>query len=317
MKLSDLRQLSMELPRNAETIDPQQMRLLLRQWGYDPDNLYQELEMSSRYVDTHQDTSYSNAQVQLHSHTFYELLYCVNSCGAEYLVGSDRYRLQKGDIVMVPPGVSHRPILPEQMAEPYRRDILWLSTEFVQIIQRFAGHDSPRRSLNSSLLRTAGTRWEFLGEAFHAGVLEAQNREPGWEVAVLGNTAMIMTQLYRAMDDRDAGELKAEKPGLLEQVLAYVEAHLGHKITLADTARRFFVSESTISHTFQQKMGVSFYGCVTQRRLIAAKNLIAEGVALEDVAGRVGFGDYSTFYRAFKRDYGISPRQYRQLLAQD
>ena len=49
---------------------------------------YQELEMTSRFVDTHRDTSYSNAHLQLHSHTFYELLYCCNTCGAEYLVGA-------------------------------------------------------------------------------------------------------------------------------------------------------------------------------------------------------------------------------------
>ena len=60
-------------------------------------------------------------------------------------------------------------------------------------------------------------------------------------------------------------------------------------------------------------MGVSFYRCVTQRRLIAAKGLILEGTALEAVAGRTGFSDYSAFYRAFRQEYGISPRQYRTL----
>ena len=60
-------------------------------------------------------------------------------------------------------------------------------------------------------------------------------------------------------------------------------------------------------------MGVSFYRCVTQRRLIAAKALITEGNPLEQVAEMTGFGDYSAFYRAFKQEYGISPRQYRNL----
>ena len=61
-------------------------------------------------------------------------------------------------------------------------------------------------------------------------------------------------------------------------------------------------------------MGVSFYRCVTQRRLIAAKQLIAEGTILEHVGRQVGFSDYSTCYRAFKQEFGISPRRYRKML---
>lgn len=67
---------------------PQALRLM----GYDPDSLYQELEMSSRFVDAHRDPSYSNTQEQLHSHTFYETIYCRTSCGGEYLVDAERYR---------------------------------------------------------------------------------------------------------------------------------------------------------------------------------------------------------------------------------
>lgn len=107
--------------------------------------------------------------------------------------------------------------------------------------------------------------------------------------------------------------LQAEKPDMLERVMAYIEANLSGRITLADTARHFYVSESTISQLFSKKMGVSFYRAVTQRRLISAKRLILEALPMETVAGRAGFSDYSTFYRAFKQEYGISPRQYRNL----
>ena len=142
------------------------MREQLLNMGMDPNAIYQELEMSSRFVDTHRDTSHSNAQVQLHSHTFYELIYCVNSCGAEYLVGSARYRLQQGDIIFVPPGVSHRPVLPENMETPYMRYVLWLSTAFMQAYAGVFPYAFSQKQNQPSMLRTGGTAWEKLGALF-------------------------------------------------------------------------------------------------------------------------------------------------------
>ena len=313
MKLSELKKVT----GNRFPTEEQEQHLLwreqLQEMGMDPANMYQELEMESRFVDTHRDVSWSNDRVHLHSHTFYEVLYCRNTCGAEYLVGSVRYRLQRGDIVLVPPGVSHRPMLPEGMTEPYKRYVLWLSPEFVEIaFQLFPASEGKDRN-DTNLIRTAGTPWEFLGERFRAGVQEAENALPGWEAAVLGNTLMLVTQIRRAMLDSRVQPLTAEKPQLLDRVMAYIEGNLGSRITLAEIAHHFYVSESTVSQLFRKKMGVSFYRCVTQRRLIAAKSLIESNIAMEDVSLQVGFQDYSSFYRAFKQEYGISPRQYRKM----
>ena len=172
-------------------------------------------------------------------------------------------------------------------------------------------------TVQTNLLRTADTPWEFLGEKIRQGVKEAERREPGWETAVVANTLQLMVQLCRAIQEESMKPLKAEKPELLDQVLAYVETHLAERITLGDIAKHFWVSQSTISQVFRNKMGVSFYRCVTQRRLIAAKSLIIEGLPLEAVGQRVGFSDYSSFYRAFKQEFGISPRQFRKMQETD
>ena len=285
----------------------------LKERGIDPNNLYQELEMSSRYINTHRDTSYSNAMVSLHSHDYYEILYCRTSVGVEYLIGSDRYRLQKGDIILVPPGISHRPIFPENMIGPYERDVLWISNDFMDNLLRMFPDNAVDSQNRSVPIRTAGTRWEFLGDLFNLGVQEELEQRPGWEAALMGNTLTIFANMKRIYMERSAGTMKAEKPELQDRITAYVEKHYATHITVDELARQFYVSNSTISHLFKQKMGVSLYRYITQRRLIAAKSLISQKVPLEEISQKVGFSDYSTFYRAFKQEFGISPRQFGQL----
>lgn len=310
MKLDEVRKLAaFEFTHTHE--DQERIFEYLRSIGVDPSNLYQELEMSSPHVDTHRDTSHSNMPVSLHSHSYIEILYCRSAEGVEYLVGSNRYKLQKGDILLIEPGISHRPILPDILTAPYIRDVIWINPEFLSAILASFPPPAAATQNQRTLIRTAGTRWEFLGDLFKNGVQEAEERRPGWETIVTGNTLMILTYLDRAFAEHSAGILKAEAPELPDKVTAYIETHYTEHITISDLSHKFYVSESSISHLFKQKMGISIYRYVTQRRLISAKNLIAEGISLEQVAVRVGFSDYSAFYRAFKQEYGISPRQYR------
>ena len=311
MEISELQKLAKKYSHPTNALEQQALQEYLAQLGIDPSGYYQDLEMSSRYVNTHCDTSFSKAVVNLHSHTFYELLCCQECGNVEYLVGTERYRIQKGDILIIAPGVSHRPIFPADM-EPYHRDVLWINAEFRNNLLALLS-DDPQEVKHVQMLRTAGTPWEHLPDVFHRGVLESERKQFGWELAVIGNTITLFSLMNRAIRDGNAKPMHAEKRELLDQVMAYIEGHLEEKISLKDIARQFYVSESTVSHLFQEKMGVSFYRCVTQRRLTAAKARIWEGESLEAVSQAVGFSDYSSFYRAFKREYGVSPRQITQL----
>lgn len=312
--MEDIHRAAMLSKSDRGDLDTEKLNRNLVEMGYEPGSIYQELEMSHRYVQTHQDVSYTGTVVSLHSHTYYEILYCRSDSGVEYLVGAERYRLQKGDVVVVPPGISHKPLMPQHMTQPYIRDVLWVSPDLADQMAAISGLQSVAILNTPRLLRTAETRWEFIGESFRNGIRESERRDNGWEVAVLGNSLQLLTYLTRAILDKSSNDLHAEKPELLDQVMAYVETHLSEKLTLSDVAKHFWVSQSTITQTFRNKMGVSFYRLVTQRRLIAAKLLIMDGHNLEDVGRMVGFTDYSTFYRAFKQEFGISPRQYRKKL---
>ena len=107
------------------------------------------------------------------------------------------------------------------------------------------------------------------------------------------------------------------KNNLLDQITAYVDAHLTEKLTLKVISTHCGVSVSTVTQLFQKKAATTFHDFMTQRRMEVAKQLILEGMPLEQVGKEVGYRDHSTFYRAFRRYFALSPREYRNQVLSD
>lgn len=98
---------------------------------------------------------------------------------------------------------------------------------------------------------------------------------------------------------------------LLDEITAYLLEHLAERVTLRDIAAHFGVSVSTVTQLFQRKAETTLHQYLTELRMNWAEQLIRQGIPLEEVGKRVGYQDHSTFYRAFRRRFSVSPRQYR------
>lgn len=273
--------------------------------------LYHNDELAPQYVQTHRETDQRSGILPIHSHPFFELAYVRGCREMNYVIGDGHYHLQTGDILFIPPGVLHGAVLPELPGDPCIRDVIWISPHFLNRMDQMHPNRRVYAAGDSQLLRTAGTEWAGLGELFEKGIMERERRLLGWEGMVAGNTMQILAQVFRAMVDCSLLILREEKPELLYRVMDYLENHLGEKLTLESVSREFDVSKSTITQMFRKRMDTSFYAWLTLRRLIHAKGLIAQGIPLEQVGKQVGFKEHSAFYRAFRQEFGISPREYR------
>ena len=69
----------------GNTLDMLELKNRLDSMGICLENIYQELEMSSSYVDSHRDISTARERVQPHSHSFYELILCCSCDNIQYL----------------------------------------------------------------------------------------------------------------------------------------------------------------------------------------------------------------------------------------
>ncbi len=107
-----------------------------------------------------------------------------------------------------------------------------------------------------------------------------------------------------------------DKNPLLYQITVYVKVHLSEKLTLTTVADHFGVSVSTVTQLFHKKARITFHEYVTDCRMEKAQMLILRGRPLETVGKEVGYRDHSTFYRAFRQKYGVSPREYRKTILQ-
>lgn len=101
------------------------------------------------------------------------------------------------------------------------------------------------------------------------------------------------------------------KSAMMKKITAYVDTHLHEPITLRIIAAHCGVSVSTVTQLFQKQTEETFHDFVTNRRMVMAEKHIRERIPLEQVGKMVGYQDHSTFYRAFRQYFGISPREFR------
>ena len=229
-----------------------------------------------------------------------------------------RHKLSPGDLMIVPPGILHHAIM-DDPARNYRRFVFWISREccgrlldesvdYMYLFQKaeafhqYIYHLPPAEyfQVESRFLRLLE---EISVERYGSGVARH-----------LCLCDLILT-INRVIYDEEHKNSGNEELSLFQNILSYVESNLEGDLSLDDIAGRFYVSKYYISHLFKDTLGVSLHQYIIKKRLAECRNAITGGERITAVYERFGFRDYSSFFKAFRKEYGMSPREYQNLYA--
>ena len=259
-------------------------------------------------------------EVALHHHDFYEIYFFVSG-KVTYNIESRNYTLQPGDILLISPHELHQPIFsPEK--QNYERMVLWLNAGFLQ--QFTTGELDMSRCFNdhgrerSNLIRPDGATRELLSYLFQQLAREQDSQEFASELCCLSMLAQLLVLVNRtALRAGLAPAPRDNADSVVYRILTYISNHYNEDLSLDFLANEFFISKYHLSREFNRVVGTSVHRYILQKRLIMARQMMAAGVSTSEVSQLCGFGDYSNFYRAFKSEYQISPREYLEELKKD
>lgn len=94
---------------------------------------------------------------------------------------------------------------------------------------------------------------------------------------------------------------------ILSDTLLYIDEHIASLADVEEVADNLYVSKSYLYKLFQKNLSISPKQYIEQRRLRLAYSYISTGTAPTLVAPLVGYMEYSTFYRAYKRYFHVAP----------
>lgn len=251
-------------------------------------------------VDLHPDPE----AFSMHAHEGMEIFYFISGAGS-YLVEGNLYPLKPHDILILRPAETHKLNISSEV--PYERISIHFSPGWLQ------GIDPGGRLLQPFLDRPLGYGNRFPAELDPEGKLRRIFSDFTFEhisdvpLNVMGRVLQLLTALS-GLYEAEALQPHPEQ-GLERQLVAYVNDHLFEDISLQSVSDGFFRSRSQISRLFHKATGSSFWEYVTIKRLMAARAMIQRGESAGKAAAACGFADYSTFFRAYKTQFGHAPRE--------
>ncbi len=246
-----------------------------------------------------------------HYHDFDKIIIFLSG-NVTYLVEGKAYPLKPLDILLINHHAIHKPIIDASI--PYERIIIWINSDFMEEHSRSAYnlstcfHLADQRSINMIRMESPfQTKIRTLLYDLEQALSEHEFASP-----LLANSIFLqfIIHLNRILiEDRNTiTEASYRGNQHILELLRYINTHLDQDLDIDTLSETFFLSRSYLMHRFKSETGYTIHAYIQQKRLLFAGELIRNQIPVTEACYQAGFSDYSTFSRAYKKMYGVSPR---------
>ena len=239
-----------------------------------------------------------------HYHDFHKIIVFISG-KVTYHIEGKAYHLKPRDILLVSQGAIHKPEIDPSV--PYERYIFWIRDDLSCQELNTCFQKANDRSFN--LVRADSALQERLKDLLPEIEQTLQNKHFG--DTVLRNALFTQFMIYinriflRTSSSPDKKTYSSDTQ--VEQLLKYINRNLSENLSIDQLAERFFFSKYHMMRKFKNETGYTIHNYITSKRLLMARSLISQGIPVMKAAQASGFRDYTTFVRAYKKQFGKAP----------
>lgn len=125
----------------------------------------------------------------------------------------------------------------------------------------------------------------------------------------------VLERVLSGEGERQDEPAEEINPSTIRLILNEMRQNYTENISLTDLAKKYNISISHLSNLIKEELHLPYSEYITSKRIQKAKELLTdENLSIEEIAERVGYGDYFYFTKVFKKNCGISPSKYRKNL---